>query len=37
MVFYQVDLALVDILSNQKVWVGQHKIKKFVKRPRFTF
>ena len=34
-VFYQVDLALVDLESNAKVWVGQHKIKKFIERPRF--
>ena len=34
-VFYQVDLRLVDLQSNAKVWVGQHKIKKFVERPRF--
>jgi len=34
-VFYQVDLSLVDLESNAKVWVGQHKIKKFVDRPRF--
>jgi hypothetical protein len=33
-VFYQVDLALVDLESNAKVWVGQHKIKKFIERPR---
>jgi penicillin-binding protein activator len=36
-VFYQVDLTLVDLESNSKVWVGQHKIKKFVERPRFAF
>jgi penicillin-binding protein activator len=35
-VFYQVDLTLVDLETNGKVWVGQHKIKKFVERPRFT-
>ena len=34
-VFYQVDLALVDLESNAKVWVGQHKIKKYIERPRF--
>jgi hypothetical protein len=32
-VFYQVDATLVDIESNQKVWTGQHKIKKLVTRP----
>lgn len=32
--FYQVDLTLVDLETNAKVWTGQHKIKKFVERPR---
>lgn len=32
--FYQVDLELVNIESNEKVWIGTKKIKKFVKRPR---
>ncbi len=36
-VFYQVDLTLVDLESNAKVWVGQHKIKKFIERPRLGF
>jgi penicillin-binding protein activator len=36
-VFYQVDLSLVDLETNSKVWVGQHKIKKFVERPRLSF
>jgi penicillin-binding protein activator len=34
-IFYQVDLTLTDLESNSKVWVGQHKIKKFIDRPRF--
>lgn len=34
-VFYQVDLTLVDLQTNAKVWTGQHKIKKYVERPRF--
>lgn len=33
-VYYQVDLTLVDLESNAKTWVGQHKIKKFIRRPR---
>jgi penicillin-binding protein activator len=33
-VFYQVDATLVDLESNSKIWVGQHKIKKFITRPR---
>jgi hypothetical protein len=34
-VFYQVDLTLTDLENNSRVWVGQHKIKKFIERPRF--
>jgi len=34
-VFYQVDAFLVDLETNAKVWVGQHKIKKYVERARF--
>ncbi|VAW62749.1 putative lipoprotein [hydrothermal vent metagenome] len=30
--FYQVDLTLIDLLSNRKVWVGQKKIKKKVEK-----
>jgi penicillin-binding protein activator len=33
-VFYQVDVTLTDLESNSRVWVGQHKIKKFIDRPR---
>jgi uncharacterized protein (TIGR02722 family) len=32
-VFYQIDATLVDVESNQKVWTGQHKIKKLITRP----
>lgn len=31
--YYQVDLALVDLADNAKVWLGQKKIKKSVRRP----
>jgi PBP1b-binding outer membrane lipoprotein LpoB len=34
-VFYQVDLTLTDLETNSRVWVGQHKIKKFIDRPRW--
>jgi TolB-like protein len=34
-VFYQVDATLIDLETNAKVWVGQHKIKKYVERARF--
>ncbi len=31
--FYQVDLTLISLADNRKVWIGQKKIKKFVKKP----
>lgn len=34
-VYYQVDMTLVDLETNAKTWVGQHRIKKFIERPRF--
>lgn len=34
-VFYQIDLEIVDITTNRKVWLGQKKIKKVVKKSRF--
>ena len=36
-VFYQVDATLIDLETNTKVWVGQHKIKKYVERGHFGF
>ncbi len=33
--FYQVELELINLESNEKVWIGQKKIKKVVKRPGF--
>ncbi|MDR2877550.1 MAG: penicillin-binding protein activator LpoB [Chromatiales bacterium] len=30
--FYQIDLTLVSLADNRKVWIGQKKIKKFVTR-----
>lgn len=35
-VFYQIDATLIDLESNAKVWVGQHKIKKYIQRRRLT-
>ena len=35
--FYQTDLTLTNIETNQKVWLGQKKIKKFIERKRATF
>ena len=34
--FYQVDLTLVDIETNEKVWIEQHEIKKYVTRSRYS-
>jgi uncharacterized protein (TIGR02722 family) len=34
-VYYQVDMTLVDLETNAKTWTGQHKIKKVVEQPRF--
>lgn len=31
-VYYQIDATLIDLESNAKVWLGQHKIKKFIER-----
>lgn len=33
-IFYQVDATLTDLESNVRVWAGQHKIKKYIERPR---
>jgi penicillin-binding protein activator len=33
-VFYQVDMTLVNLETNERSWVGQHKIKKYIQRPR---
>jgi len=35
--FYQVELELVNLESNEKVWIGQKKIKKIVEQSRFGF
>ena len=34
-VFYQVDLELISMADNRKVWIGQKKIKKDVERGSF--
>ncbi|HHJ81106.1 MAG TPA: penicillin-binding protein activator LpoB [Candidatus Tenderia electrophaga] len=31
--YYQVDLTLISMADNRKVWLGQKKIKKLVKKP----
>ena len=35
--FYQVNLELIHIETNKKVWIGDKKIKKFIKQSRFGF
>jgi len=35
--FYQVELELINLESNEKVWIGQKKIKKIVEQSRFGF
>src|SRR5262245_1658876 len=35
-IFYQVELELIDIMSNVKVWSGQKKVKKVVERSKAT-
>ena len=36
-VLYQVDLEMIDIETNLKVWFGQKKIKKVIERRRYIF
>ena len=35
--FYQVDLEMVHLESNEKVWIGTKKIKKYVKKARMKW
>jgi len=35
--FYQVDLELIAVQSNEKAWIGSKKIKKFVKQSRLKW
>ena len=35
--YYQVDLTLVNIETNEKVWIGTKKIKKFIKRAKYNW
>lgn len=32
--FYQVDLEMVDMANNRKVWIGQKKIKKIIEKKK---
>ena len=35
--FYQINLTLIDISKNRKVWIGEKKIKKLIKQSRIGF
>ncbi|MBU2062994.1 MAG: penicillin-binding protein activator LpoB, partial [Candidatus Omnitrophica bacterium] len=35
-ILYQVNLELIDLTSNEKVWLGQKEIKKFVKKGKLS-
>lgn len=35
--YYQVDLTLISLADNRKVWLGQKKIKKYVKKAGLRF
>ncbi len=35
--FYQINLELVDLSNNRKVWIGEKKIKKAVSQNRYKF
>lgn len=35
--YYQVDLTLISLADNRKVWLGQKKIKKFIKNASVRF
>lgn len=35
--YYQVELEMLDMLTNEKVWIGQKKIKKVVKYKKSKF
>jgi len=35
--FYQVDLTLISLVDNSKVWLGQKKIKKLVERSKLRY
>lgn len=36
-VFYQTDLTLTNIETNEKIWIGQKKIKKYIERGKLKW
>lgn len=35
-ILFQVNLELIDMTTNEKVWIGQKKLKKLVKNPKYS-
>ena len=35
--YYQANLELVDLETNEKVWIGRKEIKKFIKIKKYSF
>ena len=35
-IMFQSNLELIDLTTNEKVWIGQKKVKKLVKRPQYS-
>jgi len=35
-IMFQSNLELIDLTTNEKVWIGQKKVKKRVKRPQYS-
>ena len=35
--YYQIDMSLINLADNRKVWAGQKKIKKLIKRSQLRF
>ncbi len=36
-ILYQVDLELIDIETNEKVWIGNKKIRKFIQQNEYSY
>jgi len=36
-IFYQTDLELINIESNEKAWIGSKKIKKYIERSKYKW
>ena len=36
-VLYQVDMEIIHLESNEKVWIGSKKLKKFIKKSKTSW